>query len=307
MVTVEAVGWAGTFTGTLLGLPQVVRLTRTRNVEGLSLSTWQALLAVNVAWTQHGLRIGQAPQVLTSVLSLCSTVPILVLMSREVRRPLPRVMLPGLLAAAAMIAVDRAFGTAAYGSVAVIPAVLANAGQSIELVRAPRVVGVSPLFLLLAAVNQTLWLTWALLIPDAGTAITAAVTGAGAAFNLGWWLARLAGLPPLFPRAQRRPAETPRPRLTLTGATALPSAAGCAAALAPSARSAGPPADGDGCRPGSQRACRRNQSVATSSRHHRPTTVTAAGSSPPSTSTVRRTASAERGLNSTAGVGVTAF
>jgi hypothetical protein len=76
--------------------------------------------------------------------------------------------------------------------------VLANAGQSIELVRAPRIVGVSPLFLLLAAVNQALWLTWALLVPDVGTAITAAVTGAGAAFNLSWWLARRAGLPPLF-------------------------------------------------------------------------------------------------------------
>jgi uncharacterized protein with PQ loop repeat len=108
-----------------------------------------------------------------------------------------------------MIAVDRTFGTAAYGIVAVIPAVLANAGQSIELVRAPRIVGVSPLFLLLAAVNQALWLTWALLIPDAGTAITAAVTGAGAAFNLGWWLARLAGLPPMFAHAQPQPAEVP--------------------------------------------------------------------------------------------------
>jgi hypothetical protein len=87
------------------------------------------------------------------VLSLCSTVPILILMSGELHRPLLRVLLPGLLAAAGMITVDWAFGTAAFGIVAVIPAVLANAGQSIELVRAPRIVGVSPLFLLLAAVT----------------------------------------------------------------------------------------------------------------------------------------------------------
>jgi hypothetical protein len=107
-----------------------LRLARTRNVEGLSLTTWQALLAVNVAWTQHGLRIDQAPQVITSVLSLCSAVPILILMSRELRRPLLRVMLPGLLAAAGMIAVDQVFGTAAYGTVAVIPAVLANAARA---------------------------------------------------------------------------------------------------------------------------------------------------------------------------------
>jgi uncharacterized protein with PQ loop repeat len=225
MFTVEVVGWLATLAGTLLGLPQAVRLARTRNVEGLSLPAWQAMLAVNVAWTQHGLRIGQAPMVVTSALSLCSTVPILILMSRELRRPPLRVMLPGLVAAAGMIAVDQVFGTAAYGSVATIPAVLANVGQSIELVRAPRVVGVSPLFLLLSTVNQALWLTWALLVPDAGTAITAAVTGAGAAFNLGWWLARLAGMPALFPYAQPRPAEILGPQPTVAGPEPPPSTA----------------------------------------------------------------------------------
>jgi uncharacterized protein with PQ loop repeat len=201
MTTVEAIGWVATLTGTLLGLPQVLRLARTHDVEGLSLPAWQALLAVNLAWTQHGLRIGQAPQVLTSVLSLCSTVPILIMLARALSRPPLRAMLPGLTAAAAMIAIDRTMGTAAYGAVAIIPAILANSGQTIELVRAHRTTGVSPLFLILATVNQALWLTWALLISDAGTIITAAVTGAGAALNLTWWLARRFGLPPLFAKA----------------------------------------------------------------------------------------------------------
>ena len=106
-----------------------------------------------------------------------------------------------------MITVDRTLGTAAYGAVAIIPAILANAGQTIELVRAPRTTGVSPVFLLLATINQALWLTWALLISDAGTIITAAVTGAGAALNLTWWLARRAGLRPLFADAKAVPSS----------------------------------------------------------------------------------------------------
>ncbi len=49
MTTIEIVGWVATGTGTVLGLPQVVRLVRTRSVEGMSLPTWQAWLAVNLA------------------------------------------------------------------------------------------------------------------------------------------------------------------------------------------------------------------------------------------------------------------
>lgn len=199
MTTVDAIGWAGTLTGILLGLPQAVRLIRTGHVEGLSLTAWQALLAVNLAWTQHGLRIGQAPQVVTSVLSLCSTVPILWLLARALGRSPTRAMLPGLAGALAMVAVDQFLGTAAYGTVAVVPAVIANAGQTIQLVRARDISGVSPLFLLLATVNQVFWLTWAILVADAGTTITAAATGAGALLNLGWWLARTLGLQALRP------------------------------------------------------------------------------------------------------------
>jgi uncharacterized protein with PQ loop repeat len=95
-----------------------------------------------------------------------------------------------------MIAVDQFLGTAAYGTVAVVPAVMANAGQTVQLVRAPRIAGVSPLFLLLATINQALWLTWAVLVSDAGTTVAAAAAGVGAALNLTWWIARITGLPP---------------------------------------------------------------------------------------------------------------
>lgn len=198
MPPVEILGWAGTVSGTILGLPQVLRLIRTRRVDGLSLTAWRAMLVVNLSWTAHGISIGQVPQIVTSALSLISTVPILCLMAQELHRRVTPVLLPSMLAAAILIAVDQLFGSAAFGAVAVVAAVVANAGQSIELVRAPRIVGVSVLFLILAVLNQGLWLSWAILVPDAGTTIFAAVTGIITVFNLSWWSLRQRGLRP-FP------------------------------------------------------------------------------------------------------------
>jgi uncharacterized protein with PQ loop repeat len=60
--TVVVIGWAATVFGTILGLPQVVRLIRTRRIDGLSLTAWQAILTVNIGWTAHGISIGQLPR-----------------------------------------------------------------------------------------------------------------------------------------------------------------------------------------------------------------------------------------------------
>lgn len=197
MSLAEILGWAGTITGILLGLPQLIRLARTRNVDGLSLRAWQAILAVNLGWTAHGITIGQPPQIITSFLSLFATVPILYLMARQLNRSFVLTLLPGLVLAAVMILIDQLFGSAAYGAVAIIPAVIGNAGQSVALVRAQHVEGVSALFLMLAVVNQVFWLTWAILVQDTGTIIAAVTTGTIAVFNIGWYTARRLGLGPL--------------------------------------------------------------------------------------------------------------
>lgn len=206
MTTVEYLGWAGTLTAILLGLPQLVRLARTKNVEGLSIPAWQAFLAVGIGWTAHGIIIGQAPQIVASALSLASTIPILYLLARQLRRNLLSTLLPGLLLAAAMVGIDLIFGSGPYGAVAIIPAVIANAGQSIALIRAPHVGGVSVLFLILAVINQMLWLAWAILVADLGTIIAAGTTGTIALFNLAWYTARRLGTPPLW----TTPAPTQR-------------------------------------------------------------------------------------------------
>lgn len=194
MTPVVVIGWIAAVVGTVLGLPQMIRLARTRNVEGLSLPAWQLILALNIGWTSHGIILGQWNMIVPNVLGLVSTLPILVLMSRELGRALPRVLLPGVLVAAAMIAVDLGLGTAAYGMVAIWPALFANAGQSLELIRSPRVVGVSPVFLVGGVLNQVLWLIWGILVQDAGTQITATVTLVVVTLNLVWWILRKLGL-----------------------------------------------------------------------------------------------------------------
>jgi len=191
---VELVGWGAALIGTLLGLPQVFRLARTRSVEGLSMPAWQAILGLNIGWASHGILLGQTNMIVPNILGLASTLPILVMMSRELERSLPKVLLPGVLVGALMIGVDLAFGTAVFGVVAIFPAFFANFGQCVELIRSPSVAGVSPVFLIGGVVNQVFWFTWGLLVNDAGTIITATVTLTVTAFNLVWWILRQAGL-----------------------------------------------------------------------------------------------------------------
>ncbi len=117
MTLVDALGWTATLLQTVLAVPQLVRLVRTRNVEGLSLVGWQTALVLNLAWTWHGISIDQLPQTLSSALSLFTTVPILVLMTRALGRSLVRTVLPSVVVAAAMIAVGATWIVAAFNVV----------------------------------------------------------------------------------------------------------------------------------------------------------------------------------------------
>ena len=110
MPAVDVVGWLATLVTIILGIPQALRLLRTRRVDGLSVTAWQSWLVLNLGYTAHGIDIGQPPQILASALSLCSTVPILFLMARELRRRLLPVLLPGLLGAGTLIVIDQVLG-----------------------------------------------------------------------------------------------------------------------------------------------------------------------------------------------------
>ena len=200
MTPVELLGWTATVVGTFLATPQLVRLARTRNVEGLSLLGWQTALVLNIAWAMHGINIGQLPQILSSLLALFTTIPILVLMARVLDRRVVATMLPSLAVAATMIAIDGFLGSAAYGIAAIFPGIAITAAQSVELVRSEHVLGVSPVSTALGFVNLTLWFAWALLVRDPGTIIALSISWFIALFNVIWYVLRRMGLRPFFLR-----------------------------------------------------------------------------------------------------------
>ncbi len=200
MAPVDVLGWVATIVGAFLATPQLVRLARTRNVEGLSLVGWQTALVLNIAWTVHGINIGQVPQILSSSLALFTTVPILVLMSRRLGRRVLPTMLPSFAVAATMIAIDGFLGSAAYGIAAIFPGIAITAAQSVELVRAEHVRGVSPVSVALGFINLTLWAVWAALVNDSGTMIAVSTTWFLALFNVVWYVLRRLGLRPFFLR-----------------------------------------------------------------------------------------------------------
>jgi uncharacterized protein with PQ loop repeat len=205
MSLVDALGWVAAAVGILLGLPQLVHLIRTRHTEGVSLLAWQALLVLNLSWGLHGVLIGQLNMIVTNAFSTLTTVPILVLMCRSRGLSLLRVLAPAVVAAVVVIGTDLAFSSVAFGLVVLIPGTAVNVAQSAELVRSPSVEGVSPLFLTLAVVNQLLWGTWALLVPEPGTLIAVSVAILITAFNLVWWGLRRLGMRAFFPEPELTP------------------------------------------------------------------------------------------------------
>lgn len=207
MTAVDILGWLAVVMSATMGLPQLVRLVRTRNVEGLSLTGWRLILTMNTVWTVHGALLHQLPMVLTNFLVLFTTVPILYLLAREHARSVVATMAPSLALAAAFVAIDVVLGSAAFGVVTTALAVSAAAGQSIALVRSPHVLGVSSLFTVLAVVYQSLWVAWGLLVGDAGTIMAASAAFTMVTFNLVWYLLRRLGLRAFFSLPEPVPVQ----------------------------------------------------------------------------------------------------
>jgi uncharacterized protein with PQ loop repeat len=198
VIASDLLGWTATVVGALLFTPQLVRLVRTRNVDGLSLIGWQIALLLNIAWAVHGALIRQLPQTLSNALGLLTTVPILVMVSRTLKRRLFRTLWPSLLLALVMIGVDGSLGSAVFGVIAIFPGIAIVAAQSVELVRSRDVLGVSPLSTVLGLLNLSLWVIWAVLVSDSGTLISLGASWFVALFNVVWYVLRRSGLRPLF-------------------------------------------------------------------------------------------------------------
>lgn len=198
MTPVVVVGWTAAVVGTLLGLPQLIRLLRTRCTAGLSLIGWQAILVLNIIWAAHGIRIGEANMIVVNLLGMGSTGAVLVLMTRDRGLRLVPALWPPIAASVVFVAVDLLWGSVAFGMVSLLPAILANVGQIAEVVRSPQITGVSPVFLGLGLLNQMLWFTWAVLLHERSSLISSFTLILLISFNLVWYVLRRRGLRAFF-------------------------------------------------------------------------------------------------------------
>jgi len=112
-----------------------------------------------------------------------------------------RVFGPSLLLAAGLVLTDALFGTTVFGLVMIVPTILANMAQTVALIRAPRVEGVSPVYLVASITTQALWAVWGVVVKDAGAIVGSVAGGLIVLFNLVWWALRQRGLRPFFATA----------------------------------------------------------------------------------------------------------
>lgn len=184
MSMVDLVGWLAAFVCSIIGLPQLVSIIRTRNTDGISLASWQILLGVACSWGIHGLLIN-APNVYISNLFMAlgvAAVVRLVAVNQQVGK-VRRWVLPVALTAACA-GLDLALGSSAFGFAVLVPAAIGIIAQTRDLVRDLDISGVSPVFLVTNALMPSLWLTWGLLAGDAAPIITGIVNGTIATANI---------------------------------------------------------------------------------------------------------------------------
>lgn len=202
MTPVDILGWVGALMAIAIGIPQAVRLLRTRDTAGLAVMTWQLMLGLNIGWFSHGLLIDAPQMVVPNLISAAISATVLLLIRRARGLNPVTLLIPTVLIAAVMIGADLIAGSAAFGVAAVLGSMLANAGQAVNLVRSPDISGVAPGYLIIQLVNQVIWAIWAIVVGEPGTTISAISTGLIITFSSVWWLLRRAGLRPLFVRAE---------------------------------------------------------------------------------------------------------
>ena len=130
----------------------------------------------------HGV-ITHHPNIVVSniVYALCTSTILILLWRHRGIRPW-QLFVPGIVLGALMVAVDAFSGPIAFAVIAFIPAALSQMAQLRSLVVSQNVHGVSLWWLAYCVLNQTIWLTWAVLADEISLIIVA--TGLGILMTL---------------------------------------------------------------------------------------------------------------------------
>jgi uncharacterized protein with PQ loop repeat len=187
---IEALGWVAAAFGSLVALPQVVRLFQTGSAAGVSLTAWQASFGANIAWTVHGILGGYANLWVPNVIFFCCSTLILVQMQRDRRLSWWWLLLPGLALGGITVALDLLAGPVAFAIAALLPALLAQVAQLHALFIKPNVGGVSLAYMTMNVVNQLIWVTWAAFAGESSVIMVGSTLGVLMVANLVWAVLR---------------------------------------------------------------------------------------------------------------------
>jgi len=201
------IGWVGGLTSTIMLTPQAIALLRTGDTKGMAWPLWVVFIGTTLGWWMHGLKLAQAFMMVSNGVGFVAVVISLLYLRRDRKLPSWWWVLPGLAFAAIMATLDRVVGSAAFGMTAVTPVAIVKISQGVQLLRDPKVSGVSTASWVVQLTNELIWLVWGLMAPDAGTIISASVTATCNAFVLVALLMRRAGAGPFFV-AKTLPTDT---------------------------------------------------------------------------------------------------
>lgn len=204
MSFVDIFGWVTAVGTALFSLPQLLRLVLSRTSAGLSLVSWQLVVAAAASWTLHGFRVdaGQiiAPNLAVALFSFL----IVQMISRDRGRSPWRDLALPLAVAAVAVGVDRVFGSTAFGFAVLGPQAVGSWAQLRDMMRLPNLMGVSLPTLTISAVLQWMWLIWGINAPEYSVIVAAGVMSVLASLNAGYLLLRRRGR--LTPKSAAEPA-----------------------------------------------------------------------------------------------------
>jgi len=189
----EALGWAAALFGASGALPQVIRFFQTKTTAGVSAFAWQTALGAYIAWTCHGFISGHANVWLPNVLLFLCSLTILSQLRRDRSLPFLALVAPGVLLGVATVALDLGLGPVAFAIASFLPSALSQLAQLRDLMLTSNIRGVSMPFLVLNVVNQTLWVTWAMMVGEVSVMLVGTSLGSLMVLNLVWGVLRHRG------------------------------------------------------------------------------------------------------------------
>ena len=196
---ITAIGWLGGATATFMLIPQLVALLRTGDTKGMAWPMWVAFIGVTLGWISHGIHLGQGFIIVANAVSAVVTAVSLYYLHKAGKLPSLWLIPLGLAFAGLLVYLDWGVSSAAFGATVVTPVAIVKLHQGVRIMREREVTGVSVGSWVLQLSNEIIWGTWAIMILDPGTIISAVVTGTCNAFVLVWLLLRRHGVGPVWP------------------------------------------------------------------------------------------------------------